>query len=76
MYPAEHYLTALPQKEIFGRTAKYINRPDLMPGLYKDLGETEIDRKQGDHSSMQNDPNLSNNATHNYNLHSRMAHRL
>ena len=38
MYHAEHYLTAFPQKEIFGRTAKYINHPDLMPGLYRRLG--------------------------------------
>ena len=36
MYPVEYYLTALPQKEIFGRTAKYINHPNLMPDLYKD----------------------------------------
>ena len=53
IYPAEYYLTALPQKEIFARTAKYINRPDLMLDLYKDLEET--DKKQRDHSSMQND---------------------
>ena len=54
MYPAEYYLTALLQEEIVGRTAKYISHPDLMLNLYKDLGET--DKKQGDHSSMQNDP--------------------
>ena len=28
MYPAEYYLTALSQREIFGSTAKYINHPD------------------------------------------------
>ena len=38
MYPVEYYLTTLPQKEIFGRTAKYINHADLMLDLYKDLG--------------------------------------
>ena len=27
MYPVEHYLTTLPQKETSGRTAKYINHP-------------------------------------------------
>ena len=47
-----------------------------MPYLYKDLGETEIDERQADHSSMENDPNHPNKGTHNYNLHSRMAHRL
>ena len=52
---AEHYLTALPQKEIFGRTAKYINHPNLMPDLYKDLEETEVDKRQTDHAGMQND---------------------
>ena len=41
IYPLEHYLTALPQKKIFGWTDKYINHPDLMPDLYKDLEETE-----------------------------------
>ena len=76
MYPAEHYLTALLQKEIFGRTTKYINHPYLMPDMYMDLEETEIDKRQADHSSMQNDPNHPNNATHDYNLHLRMACRL
>ena len=75
-YPAEHHLTALPQKEIFGRTTKYIYCPKLMPDLYKDLGETEIDKRQADHSNIQNDPNHPNNATHDYNLHSRIACRL
>ena len=45
MYPAEHYLTALPLKEIFGRAAKYINHPNLIPDLYKDLEMTELDRR-------------------------------
>ena len=44
MYPAEHYLTALSQKEIFGRTAKFINHPDVMLDLHKDLEMTELDR--------------------------------
>ena len=57
MYAAEYYLTDLPQKKIFGRTAKYINHPDLMPDLYKDLEVTELDRRQADHTGMQNDPN-------------------
>ena len=26
--------------DFFGRTAMFINHPDLMPHLYKDLGET------------------------------------
>ena len=75
MYSVEHYLTALPQKEISGRTAKYINHPALMPGLYKDLEMTELDKGQADHTGTQNDPNDPDNATHDYNLHSRMAHR-
>ena len=44
MHPVEHYLTALPQKEIFGRTARYIHNPDLMLDLYKQLEMTEPDR--------------------------------
>ena len=75
MYPAEHYLTALLQKEIFGRTVKHINHPDLMPDLYKDLEETEID-KETSRSFKHADPNHPDNATHNYNLHSRTACRL
>ena len=74
MYPAEHYLTALPQKEIIGRTAKYINHPNLMLELFKDLGETN--KKQRGHSSMQNDSGLSDDSTDDYNLHSRTAHWL
>ena len=76
MYLEEPYLTALPQKDIFERTAKYINHPNLMPDLYKDMGETEVDKRLADHSCMQNDPNNPNNATHDYNLNSRTAHRL
>ena len=76
MYPVEHYLTDLPQKEIFGRTPKYISHPNLMPDLYKDLEETKVDKGQADHSGMQNDPNNPDNATHDYSLHSRMACRL
>ena len=74
MYPLEYYLTALPWKEIFGRTAEFINHPNLMPDLFKDLGETN--NKQGDHSSKQNDPDNSDITTHIYNLLSRTAHRL
>ena len=39
MYPAEYYVTALPDIEMFGRTAKFINHPGLMPDLYKDLDD-------------------------------------
>ena len=39
MYPAEYYLTALPQMEMFGRTAKFTNHPSLMPEIYKDLDD-------------------------------------
>ena len=74
MYLTEYYLTAFPKKEIFGRTAKYINNPNLMPDLHKDLGETN--NKQGDYSGKQNDQDNSNITTHNYNLHSRTVHRL
>ena len=48
MYPAEHYATALPQMEMYGRTAKFINHPSLMPDLYKDLDDdrhTTVDRQ-------------------------------
>ena len=76
MYPVEHYLTALPQKEIFGRTARYINNPDLMPNLYKELEMTEPDRWQEDCSNMQYDPNPPNDAAHDYNLHPRTLSRL
>ena len=76
MYPAEHYLTALPQKKIFGRTTKYIDHHDLMPDLYKDLEMTELDRRQADYTGTQNDPNHPNNAAHDYNLHSRRVYRL
>ena len=44
MYPTEHYLTALPQKNIFRRMAKDINHPSLRPDLYKDLELTELDK--------------------------------
>ena len=37
MYPAEYHVTALSQMEMFGRTAKFINHPSLIPDLYKDL---------------------------------------
>ena len=48
MYPAEYYVTALPQMEMFGRTAKFINQPSLMPDLYKDLNDdrhTAVDKQ-------------------------------
>ena len=74
MYPAEYYLTTLPQKESLKELLSIRNHPNLMPYLYKDLGETN--NKQGNHSSKQNDSDNSDIATHNYNLHSRIAHRL
>ena len=42
MYPAEYYVTALPQMETFGRTTKFINHPGLMPDLYKDLDDDRL----------------------------------
>ena len=39
MYPAEHYMTALPQEKMFGRSAKCINNTDLIPNLYKGLDD-------------------------------------
>ena len=36
MYPAEYYVKALAQIEIYGRTAKFIKHPGLMPDPYKD----------------------------------------
>ena len=39
MYSAEYYVTALPVMEMFGRTAKFSNHPDLIPDLYKDLDD-------------------------------------
>ena len=48
MNPAEYYVTALHQMEIFGRTAKFINHPGLMPDLYKDLDDdrhTAVDKQ-------------------------------
>ena len=40
-------MTALPQMGMFGRTAKFINHPSLVPDLYKDLDDdrhTTVDR--------------------------------
>ena len=48
MYPAEYYVTALPKKEMSGRTAKFINHPCLMCDLYKDLDDdrkTAVDKQ-------------------------------
>ena len=48
MYPAEYFVTALPQMETFGRTAKFINHPSLMPDLYEDLDDdrhTAVDKQ-------------------------------
>ena len=39
MYHAEYYVTALPQMDMYGRAAKFINHPSLMPDLYKDLDD-------------------------------------
>ena len=47
MYHAEYYVTALPQMEMFGRTAKFIIHPSLMPDLCKDLDDdrhTAVDK--------------------------------
>ena len=33
MYPAEYYVITFPKKEMFGRTTKFINHPDLIPNL-------------------------------------------
>ena len=47
MYPAEYYVTTLPQIEMFGRMAKFINHPGLMPDLYKGLDDdrhTAVDK--------------------------------
>ena len=49
MYPAEYYVTALPQMETFVRTAKFMNHPGLMPDLYKDLDDgrhTAVDKQR------------------------------
>ena len=48
MYPAEYYVTALPQIEVFGRIAKFINHYVLMPDHYKDLDDdshTAVDKQ-------------------------------
>ena len=48
MYPAEYCVTALPQMEMFGGTAKFINHNSLMSGLYKDLDDgrhTAVDKQ-------------------------------
>ena len=48
MYHAEYYVTALPIIEMFGRTAKFINHPGLMPDLYRDLHDgrhTSVDKQ-------------------------------
>ena len=39
MYPSEYYVTAHSQMEMFRRTAKFINHPNLIPDLYKDLDD-------------------------------------
>ena len=67
MYPVKHYLTVLPQMEIFERTAKYISHPSLMPNLYKELKKMELDRQQTDQTSTQNDSSPSDDAAHDYN---------
>ena len=69
-------LDSSPTEEIFERTTKYINHPNLMPDLYKDLEVTELDERLAIHTGTQNDRNSPDNVTHDYRLHSRMAHRL
>ena len=39
MYLAEYYVTALPQMEMFRKTAEVIKHPGLLPNLYKDLDD-------------------------------------
>ena len=72
MYPAEYYVIALPQVKMFGRTANYINHPNLIPNLYKDLDDdryTSVDKqtvstKSTRHVAMSNTQLTS----HSYNL--------
>ena len=78
MYPAEYYVTALSQMEMFGRTAKFINHPGLMPHVYKDLDDdkhTAVDKqtvstKSTRHTAMghpQSTPHSYNLQPHNRN---------
>ena len=39
MYPAEYYVKAFPQMDMFWRTAKFINHPGLMSDFCKDLDD-------------------------------------
>ena len=72
MYPAEFYVTALPQIKIFGKTAKFINHPSLMPDLYKDLDgnrHTPVDKLPvSTNSSRHVAMGHLQSTTHSYNL--------
>ena len=55
MYPAEYYVTTLPQIEMFRRTVKFINHPGLKPDLNKDLDDgrhTAVDKNQYQQSQL------------------------
>ena len=48
MCPAEYYVKALPQMEMFGKTVKFFNHPSSIPDLYKDLDDdrhTAVDKQ-------------------------------
>ena len=73
MYPAEHYVTALSQMEMFGKTAKFINHANLVPNLYKDLDydrHTAVDKQmvltESTRHVAMSYPHLT---PHGYNLH-------
>ena len=72
MYLAEYYVTALPQMEMFGRTAKFINQSSLMPDLYKDLNghrHTGVDKQTVSTKSTRNAAMGHPQSTpHHYNL--------
>ena len=72
MNPAEYYVTALPQIEMFGRTAKLINHPSLMPDLYKDLNDdwhTAVDKQTMSTNPTRNVAmGIPQSTPHNYNL--------
>ena len=72
MYPADYYVRTLPQIEIFGRTAKFINHPGLVPDLYKDLDDDR--HTAGDKQTVSTKPTRNvamghpQSSPHNYNL--------
>ena len=72
MYPAEYYVTALPEMEMFGRTSKFINQPGLMPDLYKNLDNdrhTAVDKQTvSTKPTMNVAMGCTQSTPHNYNL--------